>query len=137
MDTNAKGEFALLKVKLRSLEKNALLSEPTLPSCRYDLIVDYQNCLHRAQVKWADGKQTGSAGSVELNLRKITRGNKQGKLSYLPEDADILLVYVPRIDQVLWLGSSLFHHRQSITIRLEQSKNNQKKGCLMAADYLW
>ena len=79
MDTNDKGEYALLKVKQLALERNITLSEPTMPSRRYDLVVDCGERLVRAQVKYADGKCSQATGAVYLNLRKITRGNKPGK----------------------------------------------------------
>ena len=137
MDTNTKGELALLKVKQLALEKDILLSQPTMANCRYDLIVDCGHRLVRAQVKWADGRVSGAAGCVQINLRKITRGNKRGKQFYSKDEVDILLVYVPKIDKVLWLESPHFHGKQSITIRIEPPRNNQTKGCLMAEEYIW
>ena len=86
MDTNDKGEFALLKVKQLALERNILLSEPTMANCRYDIIVDCGERLVRAQVKWADGKSAHGVGSVLLMLRKTTRGNKHGKMCYTSKE---------------------------------------------------
>ncbi len=137
MDTNDKGEYALLKVKQLALERNICLSEPTMPSRRYDLIVDSGERLVRAQVKYADGKPSQSTGAVYLNLRKITRGNKPGKQFYTAKEVDVLLVYLPKIDKILWLESPYFHNKQAIIIRFEPSKNNQTKGCLMAEDHFW
>lgn len=137
MDTNDKGQFALLKVKQLALERNILLSEPTMPNCRYDLIVDCGERLVRAQVKYADGRCSQSSGCVYLNLRKITRGDKPGKQFYTAKEVDILLVYLPKIDRVLWLEPEYFHNRQTLAIRYEPTKNNQTKGCLMAQDHLW
>lgn len=137
MDTNDKGEFALLKVKQIALERNILLSQPTMANCRYDLIVDCGERLVRAQVKWADGITSKCSGSVALNLRKITRGNKPGKQFYTSKEVDVLLVYLPKIDKVLWLESPYFHGRTALTIRYEPSRNCQIKGCLMAEDFVW
>lgn len=95
MDTNDKGEYALLKVKQLALERNITLSEPTMPSRRYDLIVDCGERLVRAQVKYADAKLTKASGGVYLDLRKVTRGPKRGKLFYTSEEIDVLLVYLP------------------------------------------
>lgn len=137
MDTNDKGEYALLKVKQLALERGICLSAPTMANCRYDLIVDCGERLVRAQVKYADGITSGATGCIQLNLRKVTRGNKRGKMCYTKDEVDVLLVYVPKIDKVLWLEATHFHGKQGIVIRFEPSKNNQKKGCLMAEDYLW
>ncbi len=137
MDTNDKGEYALLKVKQLALERNICLSAPTMPNCRYDLIVDCGERLVRAQVKYADGKCSQTTGAVYLNLRKITRGNKPGKQFYTPKEVDVLIVYLPKIDKLLWFESPYFHNKQTIVIRFEPSKNNQAKGCLMAEDHFW
>ncbi len=137
MDTNDKGEYALLKVKQLALERNILLSEPTMPNCRYDLIVDCGDRLVRAQVKYADAKCSQSVGAVYLNLRKITRGSKPGKQFYTAQEVDVLLVYLPKIDKILWFESPDFHGKQSLVIRLQPSKNNQIKGCLMAENFFW
>lgn len=137
MDTNDKGEYALLKVKQLALERNITLSQPTMPSRRYDLIVDCGERLVRAQVKYADAKITNASGSVYLNLRKVTRGNKPGKQFYTAEEIDVLLVYLPKIDRILWLKAEHFHCKSAIAIRFEPTKNNQSKGCLMAQDYFW
>jgi hypothetical protein len=48
-----------------------------------------------------------------------------------------LLLYVPRMDKILWLGPEIYAGRQAIQIRLEPSKNGQTKGCLFAKDYVW
>lgn len=137
MDTNNKGEYALLKVKQLALERNILLSEPTMPNCRCDLIVDCGDRLVRAQVKYADGKLTRASGGAYLDLRKVTRGGKRGKLFYTAAEVDILLVYLPKIDWVLCLESEHFHGKTAITIRYEPSKNNQTTGCLMAEQHFW
>ncbi len=137
MDANAKGEYALLKVKQLALERNILLSEPTMANCRYDLVVDCGDRLVRAQVKWADGISASAVGCVQLNLRKITRGNKRGKQYYTADEVDVLLVYVPKIDKVLWLEASYFHGKQGLSLRIEPSKNNQTKGCLMVDSFIW
>ncbi|MBV9848068.1 MAG: hypothetical protein JO250_00125 [Armatimonadetes bacterium] len=137
MDTNDKGEYALLKVKQIALERGICLSAPTMANCRYDLVVDCGERLVRAQVKYADGIVARSTGNVQLDLRKVTRGNKRGKTCDTAQEVDALLVYVPKIDRVLWLEEPYFHGKQNIVIRIAPSKNNQKKNCLLAEDFFW
>lgn len=103
----------------------------------YDLIVDCGGRLVRAQVKYADGKCSQASGVVYLNLRKITRGNKPGKQFYTVKEVDVLIVYLPKIDNLLWFEPPHFHNRTSLLIRFEPSRNNQTKGYLMAEDYFW
>jgi len=124
MDTNGKGEYAMLRVKQLALERNISLSAPTMANCRYDLVVDCGERLVRAQVKYADAKSVHSTGCVQLDLRKITRGNKLGKLFYTAKEVDVLIVYLPKIDKLLWFESLYFHNKQAIIIRFEPPKNN-------------
>lgn len=137
MDTNGKGEYALLKVKQLALERNICLSAPTMANCRYDLVVDCGERLVRAQVKYADAKCSQASGVVFLNLKKITRGSKSGKQFYTAQEVDVLLVYLPKIDRIIWLEAEHFHRKTSVTIRYQPTKNNQAKGCLMAENHFW
>lgn len=105
--TYRKGQVAMLKVQLRANELGATVSLPTVEG-RYDLIVDLQGRLYRAQVKYAGAvTKNGARGSVHLSLRKDTRGNKRTKL-YRKEEVDVLLVYLPKIDEVLWIDPEFF-----------------------------
>ena len=70
MDTNDKAEDALLKVKPLALERNICFSAPTMPNCRYDLIVDCGERLVRAQVKYANGKSTNQVAVFILIYEK-------------------------------------------------------------------
>ena len=73
----------------------------------------------------------------EYALRKITRGNKPGKQFYTAQEVDVLLIYLPKIDKIVWLEAEHFHRKTAITIRYQPTKNNQTKGCLMAEDHFW
>ena len=137
MDTNEKGELAMLQVQLRALEVRALLSKPLRESCRYDLIVDWERRLHRVQVKYCDRSSSHSTGAVTLHPGNITRGGRRTFPCYTAEEIDALLVYVPKIDQVLWLPPAQFDGKQNINIRYQPSLNGQTKGCLWAEDFIW
>ncbi len=137
MDTNAKGELAMLQVQLRALEVGAFLSKPVREACRYDLIVDWQGQLYRAQVKYCDRASSHSTGAVALRAGNITRSKKATFPCYTAEEVDILLVYVPKMNEVLWLPPAQFDGKQNISIRYQSSLNNQTKGCLWAADFIW
>jgi hypothetical protein len=130
--TFEKGEIAMLKVQLRALEKGVVVSKPTVES-RYDLILDFNGKLFRAQVKYA-GDELG--GAVQLDLRKETRNNGKKKV-YLATEIDAVLVYIPQIDAVLWLPPDKFHGKQSINIRFNPCKNHQKSGISLANDLRW
>ncbi len=135
--TNFLGEIACAKVELRALEKGFTVFR-SIVECRYDRIIDDGRKLWRTQIKYANQRcPSHVTGAFELGLRKW-RGNGRKTLpSYTTDEIDLLLVFVPRIDQILWFGPEVFAGRSRLQIRFEPTKNNQKKGCLMALDYVW
>ncbi len=137
MDTNDKGEIALLKVEIRAAELGFVVLKPTTSHRRYDIVLDCGGRFYRAQVKWAGSKSVKAANSFLLDLRKVTRGGQISKLAYSQDEIDVVLVYLPNLDKVIWLGPEIFHRRENLTIRTAPSKNGQTKNCLMAADYFW
>ena len=120
---------------MRALELGIICSRPVIEGTRYDCILDTGTRLYRAQVKYANGVCTNTAGVVQVNLRKEIQ--KERNRTYSDTEIDVLLVYIPRIDRVCWFGPEVFNRRQSLSIRLDRSKNGQVKRCLSAENYLW
>ena len=114
------------------MEKEVVVSKPTVEA-RYDLVLDDHGKLSRVQVKYA-GDERG--GAVNVDLRKETRNNGQKRV-YTSDEVDAILLYVPKIDRVLWLGADLFHNRKSISIRLTPTVNGQKQGIIFAESLGW
>ena len=123
----------MLEVQLRAAELGALVSLPTIEA-RYDLVIDFEGRLYRAQVKYADDMT--NSNSVILDLRKETRGDGKKKV-YTKEEIDVLLVYVPKADEVLWIGPDKFDGRKSITLRFGPAGNGQTKGLHQVSDFKW
>ncbi len=135
--TNFLGEYAIAKILLRCLEKGFGCSRPTI-ECRYDLVLDDGIKLYRTQVKYAGGASPKHCkGMVPVGLRKWRTDGRPPIPYYTAAEIDLLLVYVRRIDSILWFGPEVFDGRKRLFIRVEPTLNNQKKGCLMAADYIW
>jgi hypothetical protein len=135
--TNLLGEYAIAKVLQRAIEKNVTVHRPLI-ECRYDLVLDDGLKLYRTQVKYAGRSSPKQCqGVVPLGLRKWRNGGRSVTLFYSATEIDLLLVYVRRIDKILWFGPEVFDGRQNLQIRVEPTRNNQAKGCLMAADYVW
>jgi hypothetical protein len=134
--TNLLGEFAVAKVFLRAIEKGVRVSRPLI-ECRYDLIPDDGN-LYRAQVKYAGGKCPKQVnGVIPVGLKKWRTDGRRPIWHYTAEEIAVVLVYLRATDQILWFGPEVFVGRTMLYIRLEPARNGQKKGCLMAADYVW
>ena len=75
-DQIRKGEIAMIKVGIRALQVGAFVSKPIFEGARYDYIIEIDGKLYRVQVKYADGKPTGTTGAVYLNLRKQIKKDK-------------------------------------------------------------
>jgi hypothetical protein len=133
--THRKGEIACCEVKRHALDKDVIVSKPEIEA-RYDLVLDVDGKLYRAQVKYVDRAPSGCVGSIEVDLRKQCRNNGKTK-KYSEKEVDVVLAFLPSTRQILWIPPSLFSGRSSISFRTEPAKNGQKKGVLMAQDYVW
>ena len=132
--SNVKGQLAISKAELRALELGYIPSRPSFDT-RYDLIIDNLNTLDRVQVKYADGKPSKTGGSVVVKLAYEDR--KKRIFTYRKEEIDALIVYIPRIDRLCFLPPKIFVGKRNLCIRLEKSKNNQRKKVIFAEDYYW
>src|SRR5262245_50856817 len=135
--TNFLGGYATTRVVLRALEKGFTPFHPLI-ECRYDLILDDGVKRHRVQVKYAGGKSPKQAsGVIPVGLKKCRTDGRAPIWHYTAAEIDALIVYVRKIDQLLWFGPEIFEGRTFLHIRVEPARNGQHKGCLMAADYIW
>lgn len=129
--------LAELKVRQRAMELGVTVSVPTDSSARYDAIIDDGQRLYRAQIKYCDRQPSAAQGAVALELTSYHRSGKLSYAGYSANEVDVILAYIPRIDKILWLGPQIFEGRREIQIRLEPTKNGQRKGCLLARDFIW
>jgi hypothetical protein len=135
--TNRLGAYAEAKVIQRAIEKGVALYKPVY-ECRSDFVLDDGLKLYRTQVKYAGGSSPKQCrGVVQLGLAKWRNDGRAVIPYYTAAEIDLLLVYVRKIDKILWFGPEVFDRRRTLFIRIEPARNNQKIGCLMAADYVW
>ena len=135
--TNLLGEYAVAKVLLRAIEKRIDVFRPVI-ECRYDLVLDDRLKLYRTQVKYAGGASPKQCqGIVPVGLSKWRNDGRAAIPCYTAAEIDLLLVYVRKIDKILWFGPEVFDGRSKLFIRITPTRNNQTKGCLMASDYIW
>lgn len=142
MHTNVKGAIAEQKVVLRALEKGYVASKPVMDS-RYDLVVDDGRKLHRVQVKYANGKSSHSDGAVQVHLTSWDHDGVSGhrnakqQRTYTRDEVDAIAIYIPKVDEVVWLEPEVFEGKRAITLRYEPSSNNQRKGIHFVEDFKW
>jgi hypothetical protein len=137
MDSKRKGRIALLKVQLRAVERGCMTSVPSSDDCRYDLILDEEGVLRRAQVKWGGMVCSHAAGAVQVDLRKDDGKRGQKRRLYSADEIDVVLVYVPQVDRVAAFTSEHFAGKTALIVRLEPPKNGQQKNLRMLQDFLW
>ena len=138
MDTRHKGEIAKLKVMLRAADKGFFVSVPTTEGCRYDLVIDDYVRLWRAQCKYVTYKPSGSAGCVAVGLTKCSGYHKKGKYRpYTRQDIDVLVVYLPETDEIVWLPPEVWEGKSAVQLRTAPTLNRQVKKTILTSQYLW
>ena len=117
LSSKAKGQIAQLKVELRAAQLDYSISRPST-DCQYDLIVDTGKLI-RAQIKYCDRKASKSKHNLELKL-----DNKKSKrLYYESQHIDAILVFVPKVDAVLFFNGNKFHKKRYIYINLKDKNS--------------
>ena len=130
MNTESRGQTASLKVQLKAAELDFICSLPTTPA-RYDVLLDKNGKIFRCQIKYCNRSSSSCDKSIEVDLSKTIKGERVG---YTSKEIDVLLVYVPRIEEVLWVPKEVFHGKMSLKIKLE--KTLAKHGT-MARKFIW
>ena len=130
--TAQKGELALLRVLQRTLEKGWIASRPTR-DCRYDLVLDDGERLHRVQVKYAGRRAWNCTGAVSLDF---TKGGRRDR-TYLVNEIDAVIAYVAPADALVWLRREHFHGRRNVQLRYAATLSGQQAGCLLVRELAW
>lgn len=134
MTSNQKGQLAQSKTELRAIELGIIPSKPIFDA-RYDLILDISGRLYKIQIKYAEAGDVKSVGAVNVTLAYVNR--KKEIKTYSKNEIDVIIVYIPQIDKLCWIGPEIFEDRKILRIRYAPAKNNQVDGCLFAKDLIW
>ncbi|MBV9851956.1 MAG: hypothetical protein JO250_20010 [Armatimonadetes bacterium] len=134
MKPSEKAEIATLKATIRAIQKGATVSKPVTEGTRYDLILDYQGRLYRAQVKYCGS--TDQPGAVWVRLASGSYGRIRFQ-AYSAHEVDVVLAYVPSSDVILWIDACHFDGKGALSFRLQKALNNQSKGCRLIEDFIW
>lgn len=128
-----KGDIGVAKVVADLLEKGIDIFTPIAASIPYDLVAYVEDKFLKIQVKYRDIDKSGGI-SVELRRMSVNRTN----LKYTPyEDGevDILAIYCPYTDLCYYINLKKWNSK-SVTLRIEEATNNQRKGINFANDYM-
>lgn len=95
---------------------------------RYDLVTEKNGVFKRIQVKYA----TPKGGTIEVRARSC---NNYNVIHYSPKDIDIIAVYSSKQNKVYFVPLNGIKNKSTCQLRLEPTKNKQKKFIVMASNY--
>ncbi len=101
---------------------------------KIDLLIEYNGIIKRIQVKSVDVIN----GKIVLPVRKT--GPNGYVYTYKHTDFDYFVIYIPSLDKLLVVPSNILNAgvntcSNSYVIRVNPSKNNQKKGVHLIKDH--
>lgn len=127
--TKTKGDIGQVKVMGDLLTKGYKVAIPLGEDWRYDLIVDKNNRLLRIQCKYVE---------LTNGVIKVRCETHDGRnyYRYKQEDLDYIAVYDKITDRCYYISCSyLGGGRGSLSLRIQETKNGQKKRILRAEDF--
>ena len=123
------GDYAELKVAAYFASKGHFVSRPLTDNAPYDLIVDIDGKLLKVQVKSRKSRN----GVLKIEL--VSMNNRYSR-KYNKNDFDILVCHCIDNDEIIFLNwDILVEVENNLTIRLNNSKNNQNKKCKMFSEF--
>ena len=128
--TKNKGDLGVLKAQVALCEQGYLTLIPNTEHSPFDLVAYKDGKFFRIQVKY----RSASKGKIEVKFASIWT-DKSG-IHIIPVDKDeidMYCLYCPDTDRCYWIDPKKFDC--SVTLRLEDTKNNQQEGVNMASDF--
>lgn len=133
--TKTKGNISELKIALKLIEKGCSISFPYGENDRYDLIADYNGILYKIQIK--TGKYEKEKGSIYASAQSIKPHRNEvetinSRKSYFGQ-VDFIGIYCPQLDKCYMVP--IEDKKSGIILRVDNPKNNQQKGIILAEQY--
>jgi len=128
-----KGDIGVGNAIARLIELGWSVCIPLKEHTRYDLIAEKDGVCKKIQVRYTTPKK----GKLDVKLRSIWSDGKG--VHYRDReigDFDVLAVFCPVNKTVYFIKDNDFENGTGISLRLEPSKNNQKKYVRMAEKFL-
>lgn len=126
--TKDKGDLGVAKAFADLVDKGFMVLFPATEHAPFDLVAYRDDRFVRVQVKYRSMR----SGKVFVDFRSIWSDRNGAHKKMVDKSAiDALCVYCPDTDECYYVRPSDF--RQSVTLRVTPSRNNQKVGVLPAA----
>lgn len=133
LNTVSIGDLGESYAIMKFTQAQTIVSKPLTNNARYDLIIEHNGKLYRAQVKTTGAIKDGKM-EFATKTTNYSKGNWKSN-SYTHDEIDLFFLYCAENN---WCGLYIPEDGtipQSLTIRLEPSKNNQRVGIRLAEDY--
>ena len=129
--TKDKGDLGVLKAQLDMFEQGFVILNPVTEHAPFDLVVYRDGLFKRVQVKY---KSVDRTGSITVHFRSCWADKNGTHTRQIDkEEVDLYCIYCPDTDHCYYLDPK--EYKNSVTLRVETSKNNQSKNVRMATDY--
>lgn len=134
LNTVSIGDLGESYAIMQFTQAQAVVSKPLTNNARYDLIIEHNSKLYRVQVKTTNAVKDGKM-EFATKTTNYTKGNWKST-SYTYDEIDLFFLYCAENNWCgLYIPTNEESIPQSLTIRLEPPKNNQKVGIRLAEDY--
>jgi prevent-host-death family protein len=131
--SNDKGNVAELAIAKAAAELGLSVSMPLTEHERYDLILGVGDRLLRVQCKWANCK--GNVIYVRLKSARYSPTRGYVVTTYSRSEIDAVAVYCGDLDRCYLLPMGLVAGQGVLTLRLRETRNNQRAALNWAAEY--
>ena len=128
INSEFKGLKGQLAVQQRANEKGYIVSIPTMTACRYDLILERNGKILKAQCKYVGFQKND--GVARVGLRKHGR-------NYQRHEIDILLIFLEPIQKIVALYDKHFHNKKEILLRYKAAQATNGQQCLNVYNFIW
>jgi hypothetical protein len=132
MTTDQKGAIAEACIAAAALKLGIEVYRPVSEGGRYDMIFDLGAELLRVQCKWV-ARRNGVLTVFCISSRRTAEGFR--RRTYSAHEVDAIAAYCLELDRCFLIPISLVASRPSIALRIEPSRNNQRRGINWADDF--
>lgn len=129
MDTRHKDRIAHIKFEEACANLEIVVSKPTIET-RYDYIIDIGNKLLPIQIKYCDSMSSRCKDAINIDFRRRGKG-------YTTSEIDVVVAYIPKIKNCVWLPASIFDGKPSVTLRLGFANSKSAKNVRYLNDFIW
>ncbi len=131
--TKNKGDIGVLKVQADLVTQGWTILVPQTEHAPFDIVVYKDKVFKRVQVKY---RSIDNKGTLTVAFKSYW-SNKSG-VQFSKQDIseiDLVAIYCPEIDKCCYIDSSEITEGNTLCLRVEIPKNNQKTGIRMFSDY--